>query len=293
MRRSGRWRAVPVGLAVGLVMAVGGGVAWSAIPDSVSGVITACVKNAAPDKGSVRIIDAPAGATCVAGESRITWDGDELSWKGPWSATTAYRRGDVVVAGGSSFLARLANTGVAVTNSTNWGVLAQKGDVGPAGPTGPTGPTGPAGSVGPAGPSSVVSIGHSSRATTIPAYGHWTFMGVPFIVNVKAGDVLDVEGMFSGVNAENHSQFQAGICWRDRTPGAGVAGPVEGIWYANDEDVDFVAPAIRAISFSSTRTVDVGYCARYMSSNRTAWYNAEVNLTVRHLRGATVLSGSN
>jgi hypothetical protein len=51
-----------------------GGVAWAAIPHSVTGVITGCYKNANPNKGSVIVVDAEAGASCPSGYTQLTWN---------------------------------------------------------------------------------------------------------------------------------------------------------------------------------------------------------------------------
>jgi hypothetical protein len=50
------------------VLAVGGSMAWAAIPDS-GGVIHSCVKN-----GAIRIIDTDTGASCKPGEQALPWN---------------------------------------------------------------------------------------------------------------------------------------------------------------------------------------------------------------------------
>ena len=47
--------------------------------------------------------------------------------KGAYNNSTAYTPDDVVTSGGSSYICKLASTGNAVTNTTYWDVLAQKG----------------------------------------------------------------------------------------------------------------------------------------------------------------------
>jgi hypothetical protein len=112
---------------------------------------------------------------------------------------------------------------------------------------------------------------------------------------VSAGDVVDVEGIFHAINADTDGTqwFQAGICWRNRADGAGVAGPVEGQYYDVDPHDWINAIAIRALSFPIARSIDVGYCARFWTQ-RTGWGTSpEVKLTVRQLRGVRMLTGSN
>ena len=102
----------------------------------------------------------PAGATGAQGARG-------LNWKGPWSSAANYVIDDAVSYNGSSWIAKRANNNVAPTESDDWTIIAQKGDVGATGsqgpqglqgPTGPqgltgaTGATGPQGQVGPTGP---------------------------------------------------------------------------------------------------------------------------------------------
>lgn len=92
-----------------------------------------------------------------------------LTWRGAWSAATAYAVDDSVGWGGSSYFATAAHaagsappTGTAgdpgaddTALNPGWALLATQGAQGPTGPVGPTGPQGnigPQGPVGPAGP---------------------------------------------------------------------------------------------------------------------------------------------
>lgn len=56
-----------------LLIVVGATVAFAAIPHSTTGVITGCYKTNAPLQGSVRVVDAEAGATCPSGYTQLTW----------------------------------------------------------------------------------------------------------------------------------------------------------------------------------------------------------------------------
>lgn len=63
------------GVATGALLAGGGiatGVAYASIPDSSTGVLTAC--RVTGDAGNVRIIDKQAGASCHSYETEISWD---------------------------------------------------------------------------------------------------------------------------------------------------------------------------------------------------------------------------
>ena len=76
-------------------------------------------------------------------------------YKGAWSEAEAYDFLDMVTKDGSSYLCIAedgAPAGTAVTNTTYWALIAQKGDTGATGATGPQGPKGDTGATGPQGP---------------------------------------------------------------------------------------------------------------------------------------------
>jgi hypothetical protein len=70
-----------------------------------------------------------------------------LTWRGAWSAATAYVVSDAVSYGGSSYRRLVAGTtpGTPDADTTNWEILSAKGDTGATGSTGNTGATGAAG----------------------------------------------------------------------------------------------------------------------------------------------------
>lgn len=152
-RRGGRLVAATflAGMAT-LLLAVG---ALAAIPSTNTGEITGCVNGTTR---AVTIIDFQAGKRCPAGTSMVTWS-KGFKYRGAWASATAYGVQDVVTYGGSSWYARVGNTGkVPGGGSLAWGLLAQRGAtgatgaVGPKGATGATGPAGATGTAGPAGP---------------------------------------------------------------------------------------------------------------------------------------------
>ena len=76
-------------------------------------------------------------------------------YRGAWASGTTYSFFDLVTSGGNSYLC--INTsgspaGTAVTNTTYWALIAQKGATGATGATGPQGPKGDTGATGPQGP---------------------------------------------------------------------------------------------------------------------------------------------
>jgi len=75
-----------------------------------------------------------------------------VDYQGSYSSSTAYIEDDVVVYNGSSYIAKGNTTGNAPTNTTYWGLLAQKGANGTDGTNGTNGTNGATGPVGPQGP---------------------------------------------------------------------------------------------------------------------------------------------
>lgn len=136
-------------------LSTAGGVAYAAIPSSVTSNISGCYTTTG---GALRVIDAQAGVTCKSTETAIKWSSQTLTTRGTWSSATNYLVNDVVALNGSSYVARLANKNVSPPNTTNWLLLASKGATGTTGATGPAGPaggqgaTGATGASGPTGP---------------------------------------------------------------------------------------------------------------------------------------------
>ena len=112
-------------------------------------------------------------------------------YRGAWASGTTYSFFDLVTSGGNSYLC--INTsgspaGTAVTNTTYWALIAQKGDTGATGPqgpkgdtgaTGPQGPKGATGATGPQGPSGV----YTGPLKPTASYWQW-----PTAVNVGDGN---------------------------------------------------------------------------------------------------------
>jgi hypothetical protein len=136
------------GVAIAALL-TGGGVALASIPSLSTGNFTGCVSKTS---GALRVIDSQAGKRCTTKETTITWAKGGI-YRGTWAAGKTYAVGDIVLANGLGYTARLRSIGKPpATNPASWGSLGANGPAGPAGPTGPLGPAGPAGPQGPAGP---------------------------------------------------------------------------------------------------------------------------------------------
>lgn len=87
------------------------------------------------------------GDTGTAGANGAT--GTSMRFKGAWSSTVAYVADasyvDIVTSGGNSYRCKQSHTNQAVTNTTYWELIAQKGATGATGPKGDTGSQGPQG----------------------------------------------------------------------------------------------------------------------------------------------------
>lgn len=56
--------------------------------------------------------------------------GSEWIYRGDWDVDTEYAENDVVNNDGSSFIAKVTNTGITPANGYTWGLIAEKGDSG-------------------------------------------------------------------------------------------------------------------------------------------------------------------
>jgi hypothetical protein len=95
---------------------------------------------------------------------------EELSWRGPWSATVSYGAGSVVSYQGGVFVS-LKSPNVNHPPSTSasfWASFGGTGARGPAGPAGPQGPAGTPGAQGPAGAAGPQGPAGPAGAATLP-----------------------------------------------------------------------------------------------------------------------------
>lgn len=169
-RALGSRGSIVASLAIACVMVMGAA-SLATIPGS-GGVISACYDTVA---GNLRVIDTSTSA-CLATEQSLQWgvtgiQGPQglkgMNWRGPWAIGTSYAVDDAVFHAGSAYVAIAVNT-ASQPPSTNWDLVASKGDtgavgptgatgaVGPQGPQGATGPTGATGAMGPAGPQGAI-----------------------------------------------------------------------------------------------------------------------------------------
>ena len=99
----------------------------------------------------------PQGPQGVKGDTGAKGNtGTSMRFKGAWSSTTAYVADanyvDIVTSGGNTYRCKSSHTNQAVTNTTYWELIAQKGANGATGAQGPKGDKGDTGATGPQGP---------------------------------------------------------------------------------------------------------------------------------------------
>lgn len=120
--------------------------------------VTAAMSTVEDGEGTSSALKICTTGVEVAGDLNVTGSVTgvpHVDYRGNYSASTAYVADDVVFYNGSSYIAKQSSTGNAPTNTTYWGLLAQKGTDGTDGTNGTNGTngaTGPQGPQGPAGP---------------------------------------------------------------------------------------------------------------------------------------------
>lgn len=119
------------------------------------------------DKGEV----GPQGPQGLTGSQGATGaKGISIRLKGAWSSTVAYVNDsnyiDMVTSGGNTYACKVSNTNQAVSNTTYWELIAQKGDTGAQGPQGPAGAKGDTGAKGETGATGVTPTIKAGTVTT-------------------------------------------------------------------------------------------------------------------------------
>lgn len=117
-------------------------------------------------------IQGPKGDTGAKGATGSTGaKGVSMRLKGAWSSTTAYVNDsnyiDLVTSGGNTYACKASNTNQAVTNTTYWELIAQKGNTGATGPQGPQGVKGDTGAQGPTGATGAAGATPTIKAGTV------------------------------------------------------------------------------------------------------------------------------
>lgn len=180
VRHPGR---VVAGVVVGALIV--GGVTYAAIPNTITAQITACYPTSGVNKGVLRVIDAQAGVKCPVGQVAISWQQRGTRYRGAWKSTVGYSANDIVSSGGSSYVALVANTNVAVSNTTRWAVFAARGA------TGATGATGAKGAAAPA-PANVIWVAASGGNFTSVRLAMNSISGVgQYVINVAPGTYIE------------------------------------------------------------------------------------------------------
>ncbi len=157
---------------------------------TVSNGSTAAVTNSGTQNAAVLNFTLPVGATGAIGPAGLTY-------RGAWTASTAYGVNDTVVYSGSSYIALRSSTGVLPTNTSAWSLLAAQGSAGVAGPTGPAGPAGAAPTITVAS----TSTGAAGSQAAVQNVGSATNVQLAFTIpQGAAGTGGGGNGVFSAVH---------------------------------------------------------------------------------------------
>lgn len=170
-------------------------------------------------------------------------DGLTYSYRGAYSASTAYQPGDVVFYSYGAWVAKVPTNGVAPatsgTGATNWGQLSARGATGATGATGQTGPKGEPGPQGPQGPPGTFS---SDQATAL--FGSSTLPRPPHGSLVWSGPWYNpTSNSFTRLRGYSDGRLIVGT---QSNSGATVA-------YAGDNDPRLIAPVDGLYLVSATQ----------------------------------------
>jgi hypothetical protein len=275
LRRAPRARLIvlTVGVTVGLVC--GGAFASASSPDN-NGMFTACYKTGGTKPGGLRLIDpsasssvTPYASQCASGEVQVTWNSG-MNERGPWDSASNFTKGDVVQAGGASYVALVNNSGVSPTNApATWASLATQG------PQGPQGAQGPQGVPGPNAITDVTSL-DSGGGQTILATSQ-AFYGTPVAITMPGaatgtpptavwGTVSASLGAHAAVPGLYH--FKYALCYSPTSPTTGFT-PFNGNWldgYLSSTPAVFTASEAEINTRVFPGTVYFGMCVQNAST---------------------------
>lgn len=159
--------------------------------------------------------------------------------RGAWSNTTEYAFLDWVTYEGSSYTCvnlSGAPAGTALSDTSYWVQMAQKGDTGPQGPkgdtgatgaTGPQGPTGATGATGPQGPQGPQGVAGSVNSGLIPTNATWARITVTSSNNQTAYLVLPAGGTWAWLILDGGPAATGGP-YAGVSPGGTTVGSVRG-----------------------------------------------------------------
>ena len=264
----------------------------------------------------------PKGDTGAQGPQGVKGDtgakgntGTSMRFKGAWSSTTAYVADanyiDIVTSGGNTYRCKSSHTNQAVTNTTYWELIAQKGANGATGAQGPkgdkgdTGATGPAGAKGADGLTTSVTVGstkytHSNGNITIPAYP--TTLKNPNALTLQfngttnktydgsSAQTLNITPAAIGAAASSHGKHVPDTCttitdWNSATTTGWYMGnnatnsPTANTWYFGEvitHNTNYVVQEV----YQFTASTDAKAIPKYIRAKMNGTWGAWTNVTV-------------
>lgn len=251
----------------------------------------------------------PKGDTGAQGTQGVKGDtgakgntGTSMRFKGAWSSTTAYVADanyvDIVTSGGNTYRCKSSHTNQAVTNTTYWELIAQKGTNGATGAQGPkgdkgntgaTGPQGPAGAKGADGLTTSVTVGstkytHSNGNITIPAYP--TALKNPTALTLQfngttnktydgsSAQTLNITPAAIGAAASSHTHNYAG----SSSAGGNANAAVKLVTARSINGTNFDGTGnITTANWGTARNIQIGNTAKSVNgSGNVAWSLSEI-----------------
>lgn len=255
----------------------------------------------------------PKGDTGAQGTQGVKGDtgakgniGTSMRFKGAWSSTTAYVADanyiDIVTSGGNTYRCKSSHTNQAVTNTTYWELIAQKGA---NGATGAQGPQGPAGAKGADGLTTSVTVGstkytHSNGNITIPAYP--TALKNPTALTLQFNGTTNKT--YDGSSAQTLNITPAAIGAAASSHTHNYAGSSSAGGAANSATVLATARTINGTSFNGSanittanwgtaRTITIGSTGKSVNgSGNVSWSLSEIGAAAAsHSHSYLPLSG--
>lgn len=265
----------------------------------------------------------PKGDTGAQGPQGVKGDtgakgntGTSMRFKGAWSSTTAYVADanyvDIVTSGGNTYRCKSSHTNQAVTNTTYWELIAQKGtngatgaqgpkgDKGDKGDTGATGPQGPVGAKGADGLTTSVTVGstkytHSNGNITIPAYP--TALKNPTALTLQfngttnktydgsSAQTLNITPAAIGAAASSHTHNYAG----SSSAGGNANAAVKLVTARSINGTNFDGTAnITTANWGTARTITIGSTGKSVNgSGNISWSLNEIGAAKGKIASAT------
>ena len=204
------------------MLVLGSGIALASIPDG--NTIHTCRNKTS---GALRAID--TNQSCTNGETPLDWG--NWNFRGAWSASTAYKKSDVVTRDGGT---QLATADIPPGGTNNWSWIAQPGAPGAPGAPGTPGAPGVDGAPGIPGPPGPMgtSTGYDRRCNCDPSVAQPNDDFVNLVtLNLPAGNYfVTAHATVSNFNVSGGEWFVCNLLNNGVRDNSGVDVDAASIW---------------------------------------------------------------